>query len=230
MKETKLVPLIEAIAESVDSIAGSRDGSDYKPPYDSPIEDLFAWHCQKHLSTNVRFDSQVNVQTQHGLLRIDFVLDGRVAVECDGRDFHEDLRDEIRDAVLLGEGHFKTVYHFRGCDITYHPDDCIWLMSKLNPELFSERGRLHLERLHKVEIGEKADFADRESFSFRGRDSLFWAFRRTVNLRSSYEHWPHWKCLYNFAKEHPGQSVDDLYSMRTAAWGKTEDPESSAES
>lgn len=196
--------------------------SEYEPPYDSPIEDIFAWHCHKYLSSGIKLDKQVDIDTQHGRFRIDFALsdvDERIAVECDGRDFHELFRDEFRDAILLGEGHFDTIYHFRGCDITYHPDDCIWLMSVLNPKLFSERGHLHLDRLHKLEVGENYDLANRESYSFRvytsGQGYPFWAFRRTIHVNPKLKY--HWKVLYAFACEHPGASVDELVGMRVSS-------------
>lgn len=140
-----------------------------EPPYDSKIEEIFAEHCFKHLCPAVQVEKQVEVTTGHGGFRVDFVLsisDSRIAVECDGEDFHERFKDEFRDAILLGEGHFDTIYHFRGCDIFYWSDDCVWLMSMLDPHLFSQRGHLQLERLKHLEIrGEGEELAKRESFS-----------------------------------------------------------------
>lgn len=189
--------------------------------YESPLEDIFAYHCQKHLQT-VKFDSQLEFKTHHGAFRVDFILvaenSKKVGVECDGRDFHEPFRDEFRDAILLGEGHLDTLYHFRGCDITYYPEDCIWLMSILDPELFSERGRLQLSRLHRLEL----NLSSRESYILRNlpgeQKGVFWAFRRSVDVKSDANPtgWPHWRALYQFAREHPLLNLDELIKLHLA--------------
>ncbi len=184
---------------------------------ESPIEDIFAWHSTKYISDEVTFDNQVWVNTEHGRFRIDFVLSDRkqgVAVECDGHDFHDAFRDEFRDAILLGEGHFETIYHFRGCDLTYYPEDCLWLISILDPDLFSERGRLNLNQLHKLEFVDS--LTNRESYMLRCRTKMepywFWAFRRNIHQKAKTPNWPHWRVLFRFACKHPGTSLDELVS------------------
>ncbi|MBA7712611.1 hypothetical protein ES703_121594 [subsurface metagenome] len=190
---------------------------------ESPIEDIFAWHCMKYLSDEVTFDNQVWVNTEHGRFRIDFVLsekNQKVAVECDGHDFHDEFRDEFRDAILLGEGHLGTIYHFRGCDLTYYPEDCIWLMSFLDSRLFIERGQLQLNQLHKLEIDHIR--SGREDYILKDPTSIssyrFWAFRRSIhnlpgwNLRHGPD-WQYWKALYRFACEHPQAGLDELIQL-----------------
>lgn len=194
-----------------------------EPPYDSPIEATFAEHCLKHLSPNVHAEKQVEANTKHGSFRVDFALstaNRRIAVECDGRDFHEGLRDELRDAILLGEEHFDTVYHFRGCDIVCYPNDCVSLMSLLDSELFSERGRLNLDRLRHLEISDSAEeLSKRESFSCLIWDETkryhFWAFRRSLKMILDFPHLRyHWKVLYDFACKNRSASLDELLDMR----------------
>jgi hypothetical protein len=170
----------------------------------------------KYISNNIVLDNQVPVESQHGDFRMDFVLshgNRRIAIECDGRDFHEPFRDEFRDAILLGEGHFETIYHFRGCDITYYPEDCLWLMSKLNPEIFTERSKLILNRLHRLEpilaTGESYELRNRRGEAFY----WFWAFRRNIHLKSHNPNWPFWKSLYSLACEHPGLGLDELIGL-----------------
>lgn len=195
-----------------------------EPPYDSPIERIFASCCFKHLRPDVQVEKQVEVSTGHGRFRIDFVLsvgDRRIAVECDGKDFHESFRDEFRDAILLGEGHFETVYHFRGCDITYWTDDCIWLMSVLDPQLFSERGHHQLGRLHHSEVDRIRGEAEEFSYSiWDGREPFhFRAFRRSIKTASAFPHLRyHWKVLYALAGLHSGYSLDNLLENRFALW------------
>ena len=37
-----------------------------EPPFDSPIEAIFAENCIKHLARNVHADKQVKIPTKHG--------------------------------------------------------------------------------------------------------------------------------------------------------------------
>ena len=186
------------------------DFSSLRP--ESPIEEIFAWECLKYLDNSVNLDSQVEVITEHGLFWLDFVLSRaseKIAVECDGPNFHDFLRDEFRDAILLGEGHFTTIYHFRGRDINYYPEDCLWLLSLGYPALFSERGRHQLNCLHELEIvpilsqGVSVILRDPANPCRRA-----WVFRRDIYQKPN-PYW-HWRILYEFAIQHPFVSLDNL--------------------
>jgi len=186
--------------------------------WESPIEEIFARKCCRYLSREADFDCQVEVCTRHERFRVDFVLSRAhetIAVECDGHDFHNPLRDEFRDAVLLGEGHFTAVYHFRGCDITFYLEDCLWLMSVKFPALFSERGRHQLDCLHELEIVPL--LSQREAVILRKPADPFrraWVFRRNIQQKlSSNPYWPYWRRLYEFAGRHPGLSLDQVISL-----------------
>lgn len=192
-----------------------------RPPFDSPIEAAFAESCFKFLSPNAVVEKQVEVSTAHGIFRLDFLMavnNRKIAVECDGKDFHERLRDELRDAILLGGGNCDTIYHFRGCDLVYYPYDCVWLMSLLDKDLFSQRGHLHLDKLRSLAFDmSNKDTAKDESFFFNidPPTRFFWLFRRSVWLASknptlNY----HWKSLYRFACEYPNASLGELLDIR----------------
>ncbi len=196
----------------------------YEPPYDSPIEEVFAWHCCKYLTSGVNLEKQVELPTQHGMFRADFILSKaseRIEIECDGRDFHDDFRDEFRDAIILGERHVDTIYRFRGCDIMYSPDDCIWVISALHPYLFTQRGHLNLSRLCKLRIAEYPNSLDSEDIQFLtslGNEDpyLFRVFRRTIHTKPNLNY--HWKVLYGIACKHPDTPLDELVRMRMASW------------
>lgn len=47
----------------------------YDPPYDSPIEDLFAINAIKYLAKDCKLDKQVDVPTAFGTFRLDFVIE-----------------------------------------------------------------------------------------------------------------------------------------------------------
>lgn len=185
---------------------------------ESPLEEIFARECCRYLSHETDFDCQVEVSTRHEQFRVDFVLSRAqktVAVECDGRDFHNPLRDEFRDAILLGEGHFTSIYHFRGCDITFYPEDCLWLMSVEYPALFSERGRHQLDCRHELEIVPL--LSQREAIILRNPAEPYrraWVFRRSIQPKSSpHSYWPYWRRLGEFAGRHPGLSLDQVINL-----------------
>ena len=201
-----------------------------EPPFDSPIETAFADSCFKFLSPNVYVGKQVEATSTHGVFHLDFLMsvnDRKIAMECDGKDFHEGLRDELRDAILLGGGNCETIYHFRGCDLVYYPYDCVWLISVLDKDLFSQRGHIQLRQLRCLtsDVGNEDAEKNESFFSILTPPSrFFWAFRRSVRLVSknptlNY----HWKTLYKFACEYPSASLDELLNIRISSWGQALD-------
>lgn len=186
--------------------------------YDSPIEDIFAWHCRKYLRDDIEFDSQVEIDTKHGKFFIDFVIstkDYKLAVECDGKDFHEGHRDEIRDAIILGEGHLDTIYRFRGSDLTYSPTECVWLMSVIDPIIFSRRGIVQLEHLNRLKVTVGNDLAEKELIFGEVYDDYdderhrFSAYRTSACANPGRNY--HWKALYKFACENSNLNFQELY-------------------
>lgn len=118
--------------------------ADYNEPYDSPIEQAFAWIACKRLRGDVVLHKQVPVTTMCGNFRIDLVADAidgrRIAFECDGKDYHNRRRDEWRDALILDTGRCDVIYRLRGQDLCFRLDDVVYALSVLERPLFSERG------------------------------------------------------------------------------------------
>lgn len=124
--------------------------SKYEPPYDSPIETIFARNADKYFHNEVRLEKQVHVQTLGGKFILDFLATGngrKVAFECDGKEFHDETEDEWRDAMIMGTGKVDEIYRLRGKDLVYRIEDCFYVISKKTPEIFSERGLINLETL-----------------------------------------------------------------------------------
>jgi hypothetical protein len=71
----------------------------------------------------------------------------RVGFEIDGRDFHDGERDAWRDAAILASGKADVMIHIPAADIYRYPYDALFLISRVEAALFSERGRSMLERL-----------------------------------------------------------------------------------
>lgn len=128
----------------------------FAPPYpkgvvESPIEELFLHHAAKYFAEGRPIQTQVWVRTLCGRFRLDFLVDTgtkRVAFECDGEAFHKDLwRDELRDSLILGTGEIDAIYRLPGKVLTFRPEDCFYLVSRWDPELFSPRGLANLQQL-----------------------------------------------------------------------------------
>lgn len=129
----------------------SLTGPSYEPPYDSPIEDEFAYHIVKYLDTNVQIIKQYEVKTFCANYRLDFLLTNNngwnIGIECDGAKYHNRYKDRIRDTLILGSNAVSTIFRINGRNIKYNLNDCLWLIANFNPILFSERGLKNLEAL-----------------------------------------------------------------------------------
>jgi len=192
--------------------------SSYDPPYDSPLEDSFALNLDKYVNPLLGFRKQTRVETMCGPFIIDFTtrIDADViGFECDGAEFHDKFRDEWRDAMLLGARKVTTIYHLRGKDLHYRMEDCLYIISKLEPNIFSDRGKINLERLASDRVLEHdlCRHADHIVVSYpeesQGTDPLFLA----IDRRS--RHWPagerrFWTRLYDFAAARGGGNLDAL--------------------
>lgn len=189
----------------------------YDPPYDSPLEDLFAWHIVKYLGSGVQFDKQVEAQTNCGTFRIDFVAVAgslRIGFECDGQEFHGRFgswRDEWRDAAILALGSVQAIYRFRGKDLTYHMEDCLSVAAKCDPGLFSDRGIGNLELLTSESarhVLERQDLNTPPYSTFIGYPEMRYEYgilveRRTINS-------PYFRTWLDYITAHGGGDLDTL--------------------
>ena len=126
-------------------------GAMYDPPYDSPIEDKFAYNFVKYAALDCSLVNQHPVETICGKFIIDFVIvsnNGKhIGVECDGKDFHDASRDEWRDAMIIGDGHLDVIYRIKGEDITYQIENVLYLMANIDQTAFSDRALINLKIL-----------------------------------------------------------------------------------
>ncbi len=116
----------------------------FDPPYESPIEEAFAWRARTTLRPELNFSKQSWARTVGGNFRLDFLAQDanqrKIAFECDGKDYHDHYRDTWRDALILADAQCDVIYRLRGKDLWCRTDDLMYIISKLEPQLFSERG------------------------------------------------------------------------------------------
>ncbi len=118
---------------------------------DSPIEALLEDLLVKYLAPATRKTAQRTVATPFGRFRPDFFLVDAVTrrvlvIECDGRAYHDPVRDQWRDAAMLGCGVVHDLLRIEGKDLKRRPHDVLHLLARLMPTLFAPRALLVLER------------------------------------------------------------------------------------
>lgn len=188
----------------------------YQPPYDSPIENRFAMWFAKYAGDGIRLSPQVNVSTLCGLFVLDFVLEDekgyRVGIECDGKEYHCESRDEWRDAMILGAGHTDVIYRLRGVDINYRIEDCLYLLAKLEPSFFSERMLTGLKDLVSDEVLMRSPIHKESMHVIHYKngqliENLIIEVRRT-DISEDFR-W-YWRSLYEYGLSVGGGSLDDV--------------------
>lgn len=191
----------------------------YAPPYDSPIEDAFAKTYAPWAAENVTFTPQVKTETLCGNFILDFLITTssgyRVAIECDGRDFHESSRDEWRDAMILGSNHTDAIYRLRGEDINFRLDDIMYILSSLEPAIFDARALPRFKAIASPQLLEmKLEVSvDNYITSFdRAYDKGFIHVeaRRQIIPKGQRRFW---KTAYNFALKVGGGQLDDVIAL-----------------
>ena len=186
---------------------------------ESPLEYSFGSTLSKYLHGENVLEPQVSVATITGTYRLDFVArrQGRqVAFECDGREFHDAGRDEWRDAMILGAEAVDVIYRFRGHDIFYNLEDCLFLVSAWEPELFSPRGVGHLKQLASDEARRYVDRTLPDQSSFHGWHPVNSSTNISIVRNSRHiptGRSPFWVQLYNFAQNRGGGNLDTLMSQ-----------------
>jgi hypothetical protein len=196
----------------------------YSPPYDSPIEDSFALHYVKYASPSIELLSQSQVTTLCGLFILDFVIQYqsgyRVAIECDGKEYHDESRDEWRDAMILGEHHVDAIYRIRGSDIHYYIEDVLYLLAELEPGAFSERAVSNLKVLASPEIQRYSKSHEQDHYQFQYRNgsdtgSFNLEVRRRIVPQGTRRFW---QAAYRYAVSVGGGQLDEVIGQYRSKW------------
>jgi len=107
--------------------------------YESPIEERMGVAMAKAFHPGVTIETQRKVAAHGEKFRLDFHVEyqgTRLAVECDGKDYHEYHRDRRRDLLTIDSGAVTDVFRLRGTDIVYDAEACVTYMRSFFPSLF----------------------------------------------------------------------------------------------
>ena len=183
-------------------------------PCESPIEEELVRVLEKYVHEQAVVTNQVEVPTPHGPFRMDFMVeidDLKIGLEADGRDFHSYERDMFRDSIVLGYSDVHAIYRLRGKDIVFLLEDALFTLSTVEPQLFSERGKINLGTLSSL---------SRDRGVVRILDDSAFGYERcpipqvvSITYVSKSAHNPIWRRLSDFAKLHPGVPVDNLIGL-----------------
>lgn len=186
-------------------------------PFDSPIEGLFAYHIEKYLAPQALLLPQFEARTLCGRFVLDFVIEGpdaaRVGFECDGADFHDESRDEWRDAMILGDGFVDAIYRLRGTDLVHGVHDALYLIAQVEPQLFSEPGRANLaslasDRARAVELDPAETMIRLHRRETRSPEQRLMIEARHRRIPAGQRQF--WQAAYACARELGGGSLDDV--------------------
>jgi len=85
---------------------------------ESPIELLFQVNFSGYFNSSAQLIPQYELITKRGRFRADFMFippsGERIIIECDGKEFHDPLRDSFRDAFILGSDCADAIYRIKG--------------------------------------------------------------------------------------------------------------------
>lgn len=106
---------------------------------ESPIERRFLTAVLPELDGGAKWTCQREILAGGDRFRVDFWCAAggrRIVVECDGRDYHDFLRDRARDTAILLADRADEVFRFRGCDVNGRLEACVGLMRLFAPQVF----------------------------------------------------------------------------------------------
>lgn len=233
--------LVDAVADMANRAEARRAGRpiphrEFDPSaYESPIEEWLAYDLLKLLAAPVVLVPQREVSTRWATFRPDFLLttEGgrRIAIECDGKEFHDSYRDEWRDVLLLGSGALDVIYRFDGSALFHNIFDCLFVMAHFERDAFSERGHANLDALASKVVRDTNWNRESEETEGEGR-WLQWQVWTESDLEFDVDGGPlrRWQghcerrsassrarakapfpwCYWDFAQKHRGASLDEL--------------------
>lgn len=117
----------------------------YDPPYATELDDTVARHLVAYLMPAASLEYKARVWAAYAACRFDFLIDlGTRRVAIDYTDTPENLETalvEDNDALVLGAGVVDAVVRIRRSDLEERLYDCLHLLAKWDPALFTPYGQ-----------------------------------------------------------------------------------------
>jgi hypothetical protein len=127
---------------------------------ESPIEHILLRELEKIVHPGAMLIANSWVSTRSHNYRVDFLLEHhgrRVAIEADGRRWHDLKADLRRDLEMVRSRQIQAVYRVNGTTIYHRVHHALGLISLAEPALFSIKGKLNLASLS----GSRRHYSDR---------------------------------------------------------------------
>lgn len=128
---------MEHIRDVLERIPGILTGM-----YESPAEECLGERLRSAIDPTAKFQTQIWVDTWAGRFRLDILLTDkngrRVAVEVDGKDFHEPIRDHWRTVFIVGDKQADVVYRVPASDLKVNLIGVLAGLAALEPMCFSQ--------------------------------------------------------------------------------------------
>ena len=110
--------------------------------YESPAEECLGERLRSSMDTTTKFQTQVWVDTWAGPFRLDLLLTDRkgrrIAIEVDGKDFHEPVRDHWRTVFVAGDERVDVVYRVPASDLKVNLVGVLAGLAAVEPLCFPE--------------------------------------------------------------------------------------------
>lgn len=110
--------------------------------YESPAEECLGERLRQAISPGINFQAQVWVETSVGRFRLDLLLvdtsGRRIAIEVDGKDFHNAAHDHWRTVFILAENHADIIYRVSARHLKINLIGVLAGLASVEPNCFRE--------------------------------------------------------------------------------------------
>jgi len=132
--------------------------------YESPAEECLGERLRAAVDETASFQTQVWIDTTIGRFRVDILLTDkygrRIAIEVDGKEFHEPVRDHWRTVFIVGERQVDVVYRVPASDLKINLVGVLAGLATLEPRCFKQ---MEISRWKEVIGGTYATATDADS-------------------------------------------------------------------
>lgn len=191
--------------------------------YESPAEECLGERLRAAADSTATFQTQVWVNTKMGRFRLDILLTDkygrRIAIEVDGKEFHEPVRDHWRTVFIVGERQVDVVYRVPASDLKINLVGVLAGLATVELLCFKEaeisRWKEVTDSNYLAAADDEGDENEEHSYrSFWTRSNASIAHHFRSNAREC--EWPTVENYYDFAVTSGLKDIEDIQT----AWRK----------